>query len=58
MTDRNDRAPERPPEPQPVEVPQPEVRPAEAAEDRSALAFLKVFRHRNYRYSFPASSSR
>src|SRR3984957_19781201 len=52
MTDRNDRAPERPPEPQPVEVPQPEVRAAEAAEDRSALAFLKVFRHRNYRLFF------
>src|SRR5580693_6416013 len=52
MTDRIDRAPERPPEPQPVEVPQPEVRAAEAAEDRSALAFLKVFRHRNYRLFF------
>ncbi len=26
--------------------------PAEAAEDRSALAFLKVFRHRNYRLFF------
>src|SRR6202453_954249 len=52
MTDRNDRVPDRPPEPQPVEVPQPEVRAAEAAEDRSALAFLKVFRHRNYRLFF------
>ena len=35
-----------------MEVPQPEVRAAEAAEDRSALAFLKVFRHRNYRLFF------
>src|ERR1700685_4593980 len=52
MTDRNDRVPERPPEPQPVEVPQTEVRAAEAAEDRSALAFLTVFRHRNYRLFF------
>src|ERR1700722_3443287 len=52
MTDRIDRAPERPPEPQPVEVPQPEVRAAEAAEDRSSLAFLKVCRHRNYRLFF------
>jgi MFS family permease len=40
------------PQPQPVEVPQPEVLPAEAAEDRSAFAFLKVFRHRNYRLFF------
>src|ERR1700744_3075855 len=40
------------PESQPVEAPQPEVLPAEAAEDRSALAFLKVFRHRNYRLFF------
>jgi MFS family permease len=52
MTDRRDHAPERPPEAQPVEVPQPEVRATEAAEDRSALAFLKVFRHRNYRLFF------
>src|SRR5580704_6927144 len=52
MTDRIYHDPERPPEPQPVEVPQPEVRAAEAAEDRSALAFLKVFRHRNYRLFF------
>ena len=35
-----------------MEAPQPEVLPAEAAEDRSALAFLKVFRHRNYRLFF------
>jgi MFS family permease len=38
--------------PQPVEVPPPEVSPAEAAEDRGAFAFLKVFRHRNYRLFF------
>ena len=52
MTQPRDHKPERQPEPQPVEVPQPEVMPAEAAEDRSALAFLKVFRHRNYRLFF------
>jgi MFS family permease len=40
------------PQPQPVEAPPPDVRPAEAAEDRGALAFLKVFRHRNYRLFF------
>lgn len=40
------------PESQPVEAPPPEVTPAEAAEDRGALAFLKVFRHRNYRLFF------
>ena len=40
------------PAPQPVEVPPPEVTPAAAAEDRSALAFLKVFGHRNYRLFF------
>ena len=38
--------------PQPVEAPPPEVQPAQAAEDRSALAFLTVFRHRNYRLFF------
>src|ERR1700733_4723048 len=37
---------------QPVEVPPPDVSPAEAAEDRGALAFLRVFRHRNYRLFF------
>ena len=37
---------------QPVEVPPPEVSAAEAAEDRGALAFLRVFRHRNYRLFF------
>jgi MFS family permease len=40
------------PEPQPVEVPQPEILPQEVGEDRGALAFLKVFRHRNYRLFF------
>ena len=40
------------PQPQPVEVPPPDVRPAEAAEDRGAFAFLKTFRHRNYRLFF------
>ena len=40
------------PETQPVEIPQPEVLPAEAAEDRGPLAFLTVFRHRNYRLFF------
>src|SRR5215469_4259918 len=40
------------PESQPVEAPQPDVLPAEAAEDRGALAFLKVFQHRNYRLFF------
>jgi predicted MFS family arabinose efflux permease len=43
--------PELTPQPQPVEVPPPEVSP-QAAEDRSALAFLKVFKHRNYRLFF------
>ena len=38
--------------PQPVEAPPPEVLPAQAAEDRSAFAFLKVFQHRNYRLFF------
>jgi MFS family permease len=52
MTSTRHHDSERHPEPQPVEVPQPEVLPAEAAEDRSALAFLKVFRHRNYRLFF------
>jgi MFS family permease len=37
---------------EPVEVPPPEVSPAQAAEDRSAFAFLRVFRHRNYRLFF------
>ena len=37
---------------QPVEVPPPDVSAAEAAEDRGALAFLRVFRHRNYRLFF------
>jgi MFS family permease len=40
------------PTPQPVETPPPEVLPAEAGEDRSAFAFLRVFRHRNYRLFF------
>ena len=40
------------PQSQPVEVPPPEVLPGQAAEDRGALAFLKVFRHRNYRLFF------
>ena len=40
------------PQPQPVEVPPPEVTAAEAAEDRGAFAFLTVFRHRNYRLFF------
>ncbi len=40
------------PQPQPVEVPPPEVLPAQAAEDHSAFAFLRVFRHRNYRLFF------
>ena len=40
------------PQPQPVEVPPPDVLPSEAAEDRGALAFLRVFRHRNYRLFF------
>lgn len=35
-----------------MEVPQPEVLAEEAAQDRSALALLKVFRHRNYRLFF------
>ena len=34
--------------PQPVEAPPPEV----VQEDRSAFAFLRVFRHRNYRLFF------
>src|SRR5579863_10684634 len=33
-------------------APLPEVLPAESAEDRSAFAFLTVFRHRNYRLFF------
>ena len=45
-------SPQSPPEPQPVEAPPPDVTVAEAAEDRGALAFLKVFRHRNYRLFF------
>src|SRR5215469_7964240 len=52
MTKTSDHDPERQPEPQPVEVPQPEVLAQEAAEDRGALAFLKVFQHRNYRLFF------
>lgn len=40
------------PQPQPVEVPPPEVMPGDVVEDRSALAFLKVFKHRNYRLFF------
>jgi Transmembrane secretion effector len=40
------------PQPQPVEAPQPEVLPAQAKEDRSAFAFLRVFKHRNYRLFF------
>jgi MFS family permease len=44
-------------QPQPVEVPPPEVLPGEAAADlrdskRSAFGFLTVFRHRNYRLFF------
>ena len=38
--------------PQPVEAPPPDVLPEQAAEDRSAFAFLTVFRHRNYRLFF------
>ena len=38
------------PTPQPVEVPPPEILPAE--DDHSAFAFLRVFRHRNYRLFF------
>jgi MFS family permease len=52
MREINPAALKNSPEPQPIEVPQAEVLPAEAAEDRSALAFLKVFRHRNYRLFF------
>jgi MFS family permease len=37
---------------QPVETPPPEVLPSEAEEDHSAFAFLRVFRHRNYRLFF------
>ena len=33
---------------EPVEVPPPQVSPAEAARDNGHLAFLRVFRHRNY----------
>src|SRR5664279_6458339 len=40
------------PQPLPVELPPPDVTPREAAEDRGALTFLKVFRHRNYRLFF------
>ncbi len=40
------------PQPQPVEAPPPEVMRGDLAEDRSALAFLKVFKHRNYRLFF------
>jgi MFS family permease len=40
------------PQPQPVEAPPPEMLPGDIAEDRSALAFLKVFKHRNYRLFF------
>jgi MFS family permease len=40
------------PTPQPVEAPPPEILPAEAAADRGAFAFLRVFRHRNYRLFF------
>src|ERR1700761_2552049 len=40
------------PQPQPVGTPQPDVLPAEAAEDRGAFAFLTVFKHRNYRLFF------
>ena len=59
MTDddstRQPAAPEdgtRLPPGQPLEAPPPEILPAEAREDRSALAFLKVFQHRNYRLFF------
>jgi MFS family permease len=41
--------------PQPVEAPQPDVTGVEASQDRAeggAFAFLKVFRHRNYRLFF------
>ena len=37
---------------QPVEAPPPEVLPPQAVEDHSAFAFLRVFRHRNYRLFF------
>jgi MFS family permease len=37
---------------QPVEAPAPDVSPAQAAEDHSAFAFLRVLRHRNYRLFF------
>ena len=40
------------PTPQPVEAPPPEVLATQAAEDTSAFAFLRVFRHRNYRLFF------
>src|ERR1700760_4732606 len=36
----------------PVEVPGPEISPAEAAREHGAFAFLSVFRHRNYRLFF------
>src|ERR1017187_150242 len=39
------------PQPQPVEIPPPEMLP-EASEDRGALALLRVFQHRNYRLFF------
>ncbi len=43
-----------PPEfsPTPAEVPAAEILPGEAALDHGAFAFLKVFRHRNYRLFF------
>jgi MFS family permease len=45
--------PEEIPEaPTPIEAPPPEVLPGERGEDRSAFAFLTVFRHRNYRLFF------
>ena len=37
---------------EPVEVPPPQISPAEAARDNGHLAFLRVFRHRNYRLFF------
>src|SRR5665213_459993 len=38
--------------PTPIEAPPPEVLPGQGGEDRSAFAFLTVFRHRNYRLFF------
>ena len=38
--------------PTPLGAPPPQVTRAQAAEDRGPLAFLTVFRHRNYRLFF------